>query len=257
MMNTATYVRSLCYSLLFGSLFVGSALAETVRFASSQEQVVMVELYTSEGCSSCPPAEAWLNRFVDDEKLWKQVIPMAFHVDYWDYIGWKDRFAQARFSNRQYRYQKEGGIRTVYTPGVLLNGKEWRSRSSSLPEGSGSQTGSLSVEISDQGLSAQFDPVRAAQGDLRLYVAVLAFGINTEVAAGENSGRALAHEFVVVGLSETESSDLTWRVKLPEVKSVGAKRHAVVAWVSQANRQRPLQAVGGWITELQLRVASH
>ncbi|MCW8889623.1 MAG: DUF1223 domain-containing protein [Sedimenticola sp.] len=248
-MRTATYARSLCCSLLMGSLFVSSAWAETVRFTSSQEQVAMVELYTSEGCSSCPPAEAWLNRFVDDEKLWKQVIPMAFHVDYWDYIGWKDRFAQSRFSQRQYRYQKEGGIRTVYTPGVLLNGKEWRSRSSSLPSRSEKQVGTLSLELTDQGLSAQFDPAHNTQGHLRLYVAVLAFGINTEVAAGENRGRELAHEFVVVGLNETPSSDFNWQVGLPQVRAVGATRHAVVAWVSEENSLRPLQATGGWVSD--------
>lgn len=248
-MNITACIRSLCYSLLMGSLFVGTALAETVRFVSSQGQVAMVELYTSEGCSSCPPAEAWLNRFVEDDRLWEQVIPMAFHVDYWDYIGWKDRFAQARFSNRQYRYQKEGGIRTVYTPGVLLNGKEWRSRSSTLPAGSGNQAGILRVDITGKELSAQFEPAQATMGTLRLSVAVLAFGINTEVAAGENRGRELAHEFVVVGLNETRSSDLHWKVKLPEIKPVGANRHAVVAWVSQDKSLRPLQAVGGWVSD--------
>ncbi|MCW8944819.1 MAG: DUF1223 domain-containing protein [Sedimenticola sp.] len=249
MMNITTCARSLCYSLLMGSLFVGSALAETVRFVSSQEQVAMVELYTSEGCSSCPPAEAWLNRFVEDDKLWRQVIPMAFHVDYWDYIGWKDRFAQPRFSARQYRYQKEGGMRTVYTPGLLLNGKEYRNWSRQPPAGSKQPAGKLSVEVSDQGVYAQFEPAQKARGDLRLYVAVLAFGINTEVEAGENRGRQLAHEFVVVGLNESSSADLKWQVMLPEVQSVGAKRHAVVAWVSQDDSQRPLQAVGGWVSD--------
>lgn len=253
-MSIFNYSRSLTGLLLATSL-TSSALADTVKLTSGTQQVSLIELFTSEGCSSCPPAEAWLNRFVDDEKLWKQVIPMAFHVDYWDYIGWKDRFAQKQFSERQYRYQKEGGVRTVYTPGVFLNGKEWRSKSSQLPAGSAQTVGTLSVEVTDQGLTARFDPVEQSDKTLRLYVAVLAFGINTEVAAGENRGRQLAHEFVVVGLNHATSSDLSWQVALPKVRSVGAKRHAIVAWISQDSTLRPLQAVGGWIADSSIKEA--
>jgi hypothetical protein len=222
-------------------------LADTAQMTSGDKQVALVELFTSEGCSSCPPAEAWMNRFVNDEMLWKRVIPMAFHVDYWDYIGWKDSFAQSRFSERQYRYQKEGGIRTVYTPGVLLNGKEWRGWHRQIAKTSNEPIGALSLKISTQGVSAQFKPLIKPTGDLQLHVAVLAFGINTEVAAGENSGRQLSHEFVVVGLNDAVSSNLNWQMALPEVRAVGAKRHALVAWVSERGKQRPLQAVGDWI----------
>lgn len=236
-------------SLLITMTVAAPLMADSARITSGDKQVALVELFTSEGCSSCPPAEAWMNRFVKDETLWKQVIPLAFHVDYWDYIGWKDSFAQSRFSERQYRYQKEGGIRTVYTPGVLLNGKEWRGWQRQSAKASNAPVGSLLLDISTQGIAAQFKPLTKPTGDLQLHVAILAFGISTEVAAGENSGRQLAHEFVVVGLNDAVSSNLSWQMTLPTVRTVGAKRHALVAWVSERDKQRPLQAVGDWIAD--------
>ena len=81
-------------------LFSLSASAETIRFLSHDVQTNLVELYTSEGCSSCPPADRWLSKLRNSEQLWKGFVPLAFHVDYWDYIGWKDRFASPIYGAR-------------------------------------------------------------------------------------------------------------------------------------------------------------
>jgi len=78
---------------------------EPLRFQSGQEQVITVELFTSQGCSSCPPAEKWFNRFREDSQLWKELIPLAFHVNYWDGLGWKDPFATQVNTDRQYKYR--------------------------------------------------------------------------------------------------------------------------------------------------------
>ncbi|MCK5360690.1 MAG: DUF1223 domain-containing protein, partial [Gammaproteobacteria bacterium] len=75
--------------LLAGSAFITTAYAEEKHFSSGEGKVNLVELYTSEGCSSCPPAEKWMNNLKDDPRLWQHFVPLAFHVDYWDYIGWK------------------------------------------------------------------------------------------------------------------------------------------------------------------------
>ena len=94
-------------------------------FESSEKPTALVELYTSEGCSSCPPADRWLSSLKDDEGLWKEFVPLAFHVDYWDYIGWEDRFADKQYSQRQRRYAHEFSEPTVYTPvyvGPGMNG---------------------------------------------------------------------------------------------------------------------------------------
>lgn len=93
----------------------GAGLAQDARSAVSP---VVVELYTSQGCSSCPPADALLAELADQPG----VIPLALHVDYWDYIGWKDEFAQPRFTERQKSYAKAVGERMVYTPQMIVGG---------------------------------------------------------------------------------------------------------------------------------------
>ena len=84
------------------------------------EPVVVVELFTSQGCSSCPPADEFLSMLASDPRI----LPLALHVDYWDYIGWADKFAQPKFSDRQREYAKAVGSRTIYTPQLIINGAD-------------------------------------------------------------------------------------------------------------------------------------
>ena len=102
-----------------------SVAAGELRFASGSGRNVMVELFTSEGCNSCPPAEAFLNDFQTHPDLWRRYVPIAFHVDYWDYLGWTDRYADPRHAARQRQYARQGGVRTVYTPAFIVNGRAW------------------------------------------------------------------------------------------------------------------------------------
>ena len=95
---TRTHVLILLSSLFFSSYAVA---AGTLSAKSPAEQVGLLELYTSEGCSSCPPADRWLSKLKGEPKLWRNIIPLAFHVDYWDYIGWEDRFASPAYTARQ------------------------------------------------------------------------------------------------------------------------------------------------------------
>src|SRR5210317_1284191 len=113
--------------LCLGLIGLFEAQAESsLNFSSGDRRVTLLELYTSQGCSSCPPAESWLNRFTDDDRLWKQVVPVAFHVDYWDYLGWRDPYALPQYSDRQRRYRSKGKVSAVYTPGFVVNGGEWK-----------------------------------------------------------------------------------------------------------------------------------
>ena len=88
-------------------LQVQNVSADAVAFESSTEQVGLLELYTSEGCSSCPPADEWLSQLKENPGVWSQFIPIALHVDYWDYIGWKDRYASPSHAQRQRQYARE------------------------------------------------------------------------------------------------------------------------------------------------------
>ena len=87
---------------------------------AAAEQVVVIELYTSQGCSSCPPADEFVAMLASDPRI----LPLALHVDYWDYIGWADKFAQPKFTDRQRAYAKAIGSRTIYTPQLIIGGQD-------------------------------------------------------------------------------------------------------------------------------------
>src|SRR5271155_1572909 len=100
----------------------GRCLADDLVFDSTTRRVSLLELYTSEGCSSCPPAEEWLSKLKENPRLWKDYVPVAFHVDYWDGLGWPDRFASPAYTQRQRSYAQVWGGDTVYTPELVVDG---------------------------------------------------------------------------------------------------------------------------------------
>jgi hypothetical protein len=230
------------------------SMAAEVSFLSPGQQVGMLELYTSEGCSSCPPADRWLSKLKDKDGLWDGFIPMAFHVDYWDYIGWKDRFASAAYSQRQRQYARERSVKTVYTPGFVYNGEEWRNwfnrRSLDFPNDK--MPGVLQLDVDNQLATVRFKPSGNLKDHLHINVALLGFDIATKVKAGENRGRELKHDFVVLGMNKTRLEQVdgvyTGTIELPE-SNIQAPRYAVVGWVSNTHRQKPIQVVGGWLPE--------
>ncbi len=229
-------------------LFSFSSYAEVQKFSSGKDQVSLVELYTSEGCSSCPPAEKWLGSLKNDEKLWTQFVPLAFHVDYWDYIGWKDPFADPEYGLRQRQYKAEDSIRTVYTPGIILNGKEWRQWyfSKSVPE-TGQAVGDLIVHVDGDRVSASFTPEDSNNSDWELNIAVLGFDLESDVNSGENAGRKLKQEFVVLGYRKENTDKNTWQTNLPGAKKEFARKTALAVWVNKKGDQTPVQATGGWL----------
>ncbi|PCI49233.1 MAG: hypothetical protein COB51_04315 [Moraxellaceae bacterium] len=85
----------------------------------------MLEVYTSQGCSSCPPAERWMSKFKEDARLWNQLVPINFHVDYWDHLGWSDPYGSSIFTQRQRDYKSLGHSSNVATPGFIMTGKGW------------------------------------------------------------------------------------------------------------------------------------
>src|SRR5262249_30028289 len=111
----------LCLTIFALALSVGRMSAGDIEFASGANQTALIELYTSEGCSSCPPAESWLSRLKHDSGLWKRFVPVAFHVDYWDRLGWRDRFSSKRWTERQSRYAALWTSESIYTPAVVVN----------------------------------------------------------------------------------------------------------------------------------------
>ncbi len=231
-----------------------AAAAPATSFSSTVERVPVLELYTSHGCSSCPPADAWLRLFVHHTRLWDRFVPLAFHVDYWDDLGWPDRFASPAFSKRQRDYQQSGRIRSVYTPGFVVDGREWRGwfRGGNLELVVGPAVGRLVLQA-DPGEKAtvHFSPAASRKGILRAYLAVLGFWVSSSIGSGENAGRTLEEDFVVLGVSSgtvlAAEAEAVWNLAWPETGSARTTRRALVAWVSREDDPAPVQAVGGWL----------
>jgi len=230
--------------------------AGPIRLQSEATQTPLLELFTSEGCSSCPPAETWLSRLKDSPTLWKSVVPVAFHVDYWDDLGWKDPFSRKAYTERQSRYADSWRSDSVYTPGFVLNGREWRNWSNreKPPRSSSQSVGVLTARSGDgKEWSLRFHPVgKSAPEACEFYAALLGFDLSADVKAGENRGRKLGHDFVVLALAKgkAHSDGEAFRGVLSLDMSSGAasKRLAVAAWVTPAGSMQPLQSVGGWLS---------
>jgi hypothetical protein len=221
--------------------------AGSLTLNSGTKQVTLLELYTSQGCSSCPPAERWLNEYIDDDDLWTSIVPAAFHVDYWDYIGWKDIYATPQHGERQRDYARTGKARTVYTPGLFINGREWWGWTLRVsPRASDREPGNLSVVISDRQLVGTFP---AKPTPLELHVALLGSGLETQVERGENRNRTLAQEFVVLAHETHTSQTGRWEVPVPQSKHTSAGRYGIAVWISEAGNPSPLQATGGWLPQ--------
>jgi hypothetical protein len=235
---------------LLGTRILASA-TET-RFESGPQQTALVELYTSEGCSSCPPAEAWLSRLKDSSGLWKQFVPLAFHVDYWDRLGWRDRFSAKQWTERQSRYAALWQSESVYTPALVLNGREQHGWSGvSFAQPNEKQTGVLTASTVDgKSFAVEFRPEKGSGTDWEAHLALLGSGISTQVRAGENSGRNLQHDFVVLELQSAamKSDSGPERARLTTSASAkSAGRKAIAAWVTGSGKLAPVQATGGWL----------
>lgn len=226
-----------------------AAGAETV-FQSGPAQTMLVELYTSEGCSSCPPAEAWLNGLGKRAGLWSEFVPVALHVNYWDHLGWRDPWASRQFTERQRAYARIWRSDTVYTPGVVLNGAEWRAWSgqTAFPR-STRNSGVLTARSSDGGRwQIEFAPA-VPRGDFEVSVVLLSRGLESNVRSGENRGRRLQHDFVAIGLvtrpMQRDGESFRAEVSLPPDRATSSGARALAVWVTPSGQLTPLQALGG------------
>ena len=251
-----SFIRSiLTLYLLSAPLF-----AQEIVLQTSAQKNTLVELYTSEGCSSCPPAEEFLNSLKNNTELWQQVIPMAFHVDYWDYIGWKDRYAKPAYGTRQRQYAQLQRRSTVYTPAFFVNAKSWRPSffSKKLPKQNKKQTGVLKIILNKNALNASFQPSDKKKHVYYLNIALLGNGITTKIKAGENKGLQSPHEFVVLDHQQYSSNqrtnkDLQWNINWSplnkKIKSLSVPAYAIAAWISIGNNPTSLQATGGYLPQ--------
>jgi hypothetical protein len=182
---------SFAVALAATSVAAHAAPACTAR--SGALAAAVVELYTSEGCNSCPPADRWLSALKDRP----DVVGLAFHVDYWDRLGWIDRFASPAATRRQAEQLSVNGARFAYTPQVIVDGRDRGDWPRLAP--AASRPALVAVELARDGdrVQARVTPAAGAPPRLSALWAVTEFGHRSVVKAGENDGATLHHDFVV------------------------------------------------------------
>ena len=230
-------------------LILGAALLPAVAIAegtcsarSTAVAPTVVELYTSEGCSSCPPADRWLSTL----KGRPDVLALSFHVTYWDRLGWPDRFARPEYTQRQYALAQQAGSANVYTPQVVVNGNDWR-RWPQLPAASATAAEVPVLSLARDGVVVTLTVAPAAHAGQRWagHWVVLEDGHQSRVNAGENAGETLKHDHVVRQFQPVAA----WAAAAGQTQQLRVSRgdasfpRRVAFIVVDARSQKPLQAV--------------
>jgi hypothetical protein len=235
------------------------AMAASCKAVSSEHTTALVELYTSEGCDSCPPADRWLSSLGSGGQVPRSIVPIALHVDYWDYIGWKDPYANREFSLRQRKLSQLQRLALVYTPQVMLQGRDFRDWGTPAFDAAvakiTSQPAQASISLALHAAPGALLRVEAAsqladraqQTDAALYLGAYQNRLSTTVTAGENRGRTLAHDFVVLEWQGPFGFDpqarLLERRDLALVPKAGQRDSGVVAFVQNRRTGEVLQAL--------------
>jgi hypothetical protein len=251
-------MRALWVALL-AALAVRVANAGQCVAQSGDGTAALVELYTSEGCDSCPAADRWLSGLGARGYVPQRVVPLSLHVDYWDYIGWKDPYARREFSNRQRKLTQLQRNAFVYTPQVMLQGRDFRGWGSSAFDEAVARISArpararLALEITSLtkqavGIEARAELLDPAQrGDAVLYLAAYENKLASEVTAGENKGHTLVHDYVVLEwlgpFAFTAGARLIERRELPLLPKAVPGNSGVVAFVQNRRSLEVLQAL--------------
>jgi len=241
-------------TVLIGCIFshaVTQAQSEEIIAASGTSKVALLELYSSESCSSCPPADRWISTFESHKDLWSKFVPVVFHVDYWNHLSWEDELSSSDMTARQRAISDTWTRPAVYTPAVMLSGVEWpdwrESRlESRLVDDSSNLTlnivrdsaGLFRVEVSGQTPGAKYI----------VHIAKLGVGISSRITGGETAGETLSHSFVVLDWQNQNLgfASVTNPVEFAANKQM-VQKYAVVAWIEEVGRHIALQATGAFI----------
>ena len=252
-MNSRTVAT--CAIAAASSLALPAASFADCEAQSGPNIAALVELYTSEGCSSCPPADQQLSRLRQTLGPATAVVPLALHVNYWDYIGWKDPYAQGAFGDRQKWLVHANNQRTIYTPQFFVGGAELRARRDTLrsevqrlnamPAAADIR---LQASLAASGALALSAEAKAhASGDLlALYLAVTENGLVSSVTRGENGGVTLKHDHVVrawIGPAHFSGNTARVRREIALPRTWNRPQLEIVAFVQNGRTGSVLQAV--------------
>jgi hypothetical protein len=243
-------------SLWSGALSVCAIIA-IIRPAHADPRAV-VELFTSQGCSSCPPADKIIGELAKDPS----VIALSMPIDYWDYLGWKDTLADSRFSARQRAYSHVRGDRDVYTPQAIVNGSvkvigSDRSGIETAIKSTEKSGGVMSVPVTmslsgkqiNVSVAASNNGPRASHGEV--WICSISKAVPISIGRGENRGREITYYNVVRNLlkvGDWNGSPGSWTVPLENISREGVD--AAVVYVQDGNRDKPGPMLGAAMTSL-------
>lgn len=230
-----------CFALFWNAPRASSSEADA-------KPVLLLELFTSQGCSSCPPADALLR---EAKARWgEQVVPLAFHVDYWTYLGWRDPFSSSDWTKRQERYAAFEQSRRIYTPQLVVGGDQ-RLVGSRRGEVVGSIDRALATltttpvrlrgRFAGGGLKACVAGTSLPHAGAELYVAIFEDGLVTRIPRGENAGRTLRNDFVVRSLTRIDLNQGD-RIDIPTEPDWNTNSLGAVAFVQDANNGKIIGA---------------
>lgn len=219
--------------------------SHALEWESGKNKVNFIELFTSESCSSCPPAEAWLNKLKHSDGLFKSFVPIEFHVDYWNYLNWKDRFSKPEFTQRQRNYAHYRSQNSVFTPQLLINSSTDWHYSKDIPSKSTISAPNLKVKFNKDTYTAKVNIESKTNSEYICEAALLGGDYTTKVKAGENEGKVLKHEFVAIDLKSTKSKNNFCEIKLN--KHSDLKNIAIAIWIKKVGDLKVIQATGNYI----------
>jgi hypothetical protein len=255
-MRTATLIAFSSLAVIAGAV---RAADQACSAYTGPHTTALVELYTSEGCDTCPPADHWLSSLFSQGFRPDQVVPLSLHVDYWDYVGWKDPYAKGEFSVRQRKLATMRRPVIVYTPQVLLQGQDFRRWGSDEFGESVTKINSRAARarialairaVEPKAIRADlsamlFDP--AERKNTAVYLAAYENKLANDVNAGENKGRRLEHDFVVrewIGpIAFGESLKIEETRVLPLLPGADPRNLGVAAFVQNRSTSEVLQAL--------------
>jgi hypothetical protein len=216
-----------------------SLAASPVCEVKSGEKITPVlELYTSEGCSSCPPADQWLSTLKG-----QPVVAQAFHVGYWDYIGWVDRFATPANTTRQREIANLNRLRSIYTPQFVRNGQDWRDYTRVLDSNTPAKANIVMQRTQGaDSFKATVTPVSGVES-WSAYWTVTEHGHSSRVKAGENSGEFLKHDFVVRQYTPVGTYQGAQTLNFSSIAAQAEHPRQINLVVSDPKTGTPLQAV--------------
>jgi hypothetical protein len=233
------------------------AIVAIIRPAHAEPRAV-VELFTSQGCSSCPPADRIIGELAEDPA----VIALSMPIDYWDYLGWKDTLADSRFSARQKAYSQMRGDREVYTPQVVVNGSAQvigsdragiESAIADTKKADGVMSALVSMTVSGKQINVSIagsgEGLGPAHGEV--WICSISKAVPISIGRGENSGREIIYHNVVRNLLKVGDWDGTpgsWTVPLENIAREGVD--AAVVYVQDGSRDRPGPMLGAAYTSL-------